>query len=94
MPPHPKQLMHSDSDTLDLPGPACNPSELALYDFHTLAQLAGATLFGCLARIGIVALFTGSNQSAFPVIWAQALGCWLFVSTGLPTGPNRRPEWS
>lgn len=34
--------------------------------------------FGCLARIGITALFTGSQQSAFPVLWSQALGGFVF----------------
>lgn len=94
MSPPPKQLLDADDGQLDLSGPGCNPTNERLLNLDVLAQLAGTTLVGCLARIGIVALFTGSKQSAFPVIWAQALGNFVFVSRPPPTGCGqlvRRP---
>ena len=43
--------------------------------FPVLVLLMPASVFGVLARLGIVALMTYGGDSVFPLAYAQALGC-------------------
>ena len=49
---------------------------------HVLALLAPASIFGVLARLGLLALTTYEGQSIFPLAYVQALGC-LVMGFGL-----------
>lgn len=44
---------------------------------HVLAPLMAFSVFGVLARLGLQALFDFDGQAVFPIIWAQALGCFI-----------------
>lgn len=41
----------------------------------TLSLIAFGSIWGTLARMGLVALNTYDGQSIEPLIWAQAVGC-------------------
>lgn len=43
--------------------------------FPVLVLLMPASVFGVLARLGIVALMTYGGDSVFPLAYVQALGC-------------------
>ncbi|KAL7416425.1 CrcB-like protein-domain-containing protein [Mrakia frigida] len=43
----------------------------------TFSLLVLFSILGCLARIGLTALFTYQGQAVFPLIWSQGLGCLL-----------------
>lgn len=45
------------------PGPPSNPLLLSGLDFHVLSLLTVGSIFGCLARLGLTALFSAPNQS-------------------------------
>lgn len=49
---------------------------------EVLALLMPASVFGCLARLGLEALVTYDGQSIFPLAWVQAGGC-LVMGFGL-----------
>lgn len=42
---------------------------------HVLALLMPASIFGALARVGLLALTTYDGREIFPLAWAQAAGC-------------------
>jgi fluoride ion exporter CrcB/FEX len=43
----------------------------------TLASIAFFSIWGVLGRLGLVALTTYDDLSVFPVVWAQAVGCFV-----------------
>lgn len=43
--------------------------------FPVIALLMPASVFGVLARLGLVALMTYDGESVFPLAYAQAVGC-------------------
>jgi len=45
------------------------------YDLPVLLILAPFSIFGVLARLGLVALASFDGASVFPLLYAQALGC-------------------
>ncbi|CCM03170.1 uncharacterized protein FIBRA_05292 [Fibroporia radiculosa] len=49
----------------------------APYSFPVLALLMPASVFGCLARLGLEALVTFDGQSIFPLAWVQVGGCFV-----------------
>lgn len=49
---------------------------------HVLALLAPASIFGVLARLGLLALTTYEGRSIFPLAYVQAIGC-LIMGFGL-----------
>lgn len=53
------------------------PLALSPFDPLTLALLSLFSILGCLCRLGLTALFTYSGQAVFPLIWSQAVGCFL-----------------
>jgi len=44
---------------------------------HVLALLMAASVFGCLARLGLEALVTYDGRSIFPLAWIQVGGCFV-----------------
>lgn len=49
---------------------------------HVLALLIPASIFGALARVGLLALTTYDGRAIFPLAWVQAAGC-LMMGFGL-----------
>jgi len=45
------------------------------YSPHVLALLIPASIFGALARVGLLALTTYDGRAIFPLAWVQAAGC-------------------
>ncbi|TFK43473.1 CrcB-like protein-domain-containing protein [Crucibulum laeve] len=69
------------AETVDRP-PSINegirPSKIyEPFSFPVLALLAPASIFGVLARLGLVALATYDGESIFPLAYVQALGCFI-----------------
>jgi len=62
------------------PGPPSNPLLLPIFDFQVLSLLAAGSIFACLARLGLTALFTAPVQAeqVFPLVWVQGTGCFLY----------------
>lgn len=58
----------------------------AMRHLSTLGLLTFASIWGTLAREGLVALNTYSGASVDPLVWAQAVGCLIM---GLAIGANR-----
>ena len=52
------------------------------YDVEVLALLAPASIFGVLARLGLLALVKYEGESIFTLAYPQALGC-LFMGMAL-----------
>ena len=52
------------------------------YSPEVLLLLAPASIFGVLARLGLLALFKYDGESIFPLAYPQALGC-LFMGMAL-----------
>ncbi|KAI0091990.1 CrcB-like protein-domain-containing protein [Irpex rosettiformis] len=52
------------------------------YSPHVLALLIPASIFGTLARVGLLALTTYDGRAIFPLAWVQATGC-FFMGIGL-----------
>ncbi|KDR83680.1 hypothetical protein GALMADRAFT_236012 [Galerina marginata CBS 339.88] len=50
--------------------------------FPVIVLLMPASVFGVLARLGIIALMTYDGRSVFPLAYVQAVGC-LFMGMGL-----------
>ena len=48
-----------------------------LLSLDTIALLAPFGIFGLLARLGVTALATYSNQAVFSLAWVQAAGCFV-----------------
>lgn len=42
---------------------------------HVIALLMPASIFGALARVGLLALTTYDGREIFPLAWVQAAGC-------------------
>lgn len=57
------------------PPPSSSPPSLV--SPHLLALFILFSVFGTLARLGLTALFTYDGQGVFPLIWSQAVGCFL-----------------
>lgn len=49
---------------------------------HVLCLLIPASIFGALARVGLLALTTYDGRAVFPLAWVQAAGC-LVMGFGL-----------
>ena len=45
------------------------------YSPHVLALLIPGSIFGALARVGLLALTTYDGRAIFPLAWIQAAGC-------------------
>lgn len=52
------------------------------YDLPVLLILAPASIFGVLARLGLLALTSFDGESVFPLLYVQATGC-LVMGFGL-----------
>ena len=52
------------------------------YDLPVLLILAPASMFGVLARLGLLALTSFEGESVFPLLYVQATGC-LVMGFGL-----------
>jgi CrcB protein len=50
--------------------------------FPVIALLAPASIFGVLARLGLIALMSYDGHSVFPLAYVQAVGC-LIMGMGL-----------
>ena len=44
---------------------------------HVIALLMPASIFGALARVGLLALTTYDGREIFPLAWVQAAGCFV-----------------
>ena len=44
---------------------------------HVIALLIPASIFGALARVGLLALTTYDGRAIFPLAWIQAAGCFV-----------------
>ena len=44
---------------------------------HVIALLMPASIFGALARVGLLALTTYDGRAIFPLAWVQAAGCMI-----------------
>lgn len=53
------------------------PPSIVYHPFspHVLALLMPASIFGALARVGLLALTTYDGREIFPLAWVQAGGC-------------------
>ncbi|KAI0702881.1 CrcB-like protein-domain-containing protein [Cytidiella melzeri] len=64
---------------------------------HVLALLIPASMFGALARVGLLALTTYDGRAIFPLAWVQAAGC-LVMGFGLgmrePIGQFYGPSYT
>ncbi len=79
---------HRESDkALDLT-PAVGTLHRVMRHLAVLGLVALASIWGTLAREGLVALNTYDGQSVAPLVWAQAVGCLVM---GLAVGANRQP---
>jgi hypothetical protein len=81
----------SSGETADkaFPAPPPSPQSPSALDPLTLSLLATFSLLGCLARLGLSALFSYAGDSIFPLVWAQAVGCLLM---GLALGQKTALE--
>ncbi len=68
-----------DEQILDVPLPpsATLPSVKTFHPFSpaVVCILAPSSIFGALARLGLIALTTYNGQSVFPLAWVQGIGC-------------------
>ncbi|ETS63208.1 hypothetical protein PaG_02991 [Moesziomyces aphidis] len=79
---------HRESDkALDL-APAAGTLHRIMRHLAVLGLMAFASIWGTLAREGLVALNTYDGQGVAPLVWAQAVGCLVM---GLAVGANRKP---
>lgn len=51
------------------------PRVYAPFSLPVLASLAGPSVFGVLARLGLLAITSYDGRAIFPLAWAQAVGC-------------------
>ena len=59
-----------------------SPKVYPPYSPQVIALLMPASVFGVLARLGLLALTSYDGQSIFPLAYVQAFGC-LFMGIGL-----------
>ncbi|KAH8926015.1 hypothetical protein BT69DRAFT_1215851 [Atractiella rhizophila] len=50
---------------------------LALEELSPFSLLSFFSIWGVLARLGLVAIFTFDGASVFPLLWAQVVGCFV-----------------
>lgn len=96
-PPDSSDYTASKSETdraKDEAGKQIEPNDLPNRTHHRVVRhlailglLAFASIWGTLAREGLVALNTYAGQSITPLVWAQAVGCLIM---GLAIGENRK----
>ena len=79
---------HRESDKALDPAPAAGTLHRITRHLAVLGLVAFASIWGTLAREGLVALNTYDGQSVAPLVWAQAVGCLVM---GLAVGANRKP---
>jgi fluoride exporter len=47
------------------------------FSLHVIALLIPASIFGALARVGLLGLTTYDGRAIFPLAWVQAAGCFI-----------------
>lgn len=52
-----------------------SPKVYSPFSLEVLVSLMGASVFGSLARLGILGLVTYDGRTIFPLAWVQAAGC-------------------
>lgn len=51
------------------------PKTYAPFSLEVLTSLMGTSVFGVLARLGLLGLSTYDGRAIFPLAWVQAAGC-------------------
>ena len=75
------ETKHLDLGDAGAAAPIDKPPDTFL-SFAVLALLAPASVFGVLARLGLIALTNFDGHSVFPLAYVQAVGC-LVMGFGL-----------
>lgn len=68
---------YPEEEPTDEKKPAPLPLVYAPFSIQVLASLAAPSVFGALARLGLLSITTYDGRAVFPLVWVQATGCFI-----------------